>query len=142
MDTVTKVQERVQQSQTLKDNYLSGRSYETGLKEYLDVEDLVFNEDQASRLMQINVYAYWKVITKRVCDIIPMEIRFSLSEGLLEEADKAILAVVSSSTDIEALMEVQPELQTKRLQLEKSISVLRESYATLTNAISFRNSIS
>lgn len=88
MDTVTKVQEFVQQTRTQRTNYARANATPPEVNfdmENFDVDDIMSNEDQASLQMQINIYAYWMVITKRVCDIIPMEIRYSLSECLLEE---------------------------------------------------------
>lgn len=43
----------------------------------VDLSELVgiSNDEQAAIDMQINLFAYWKVLHKRICDIVPMIIR-------------------------------------------------------------------
>lgn len=77
--------------------------------------------------IKVSAAAYWKVLQKRLADEIPMEIRFSLQESILETLSKAMVAEVWSSENLLALMEEDPLVSQKRMLLQQRIDVLQTS---------------
>jgi hypothetical protein len=82
--------------------------------------------------MKVSAAAYWKVVQKRLADEIPLEIRFSLQESILETLDKAMYAEVWSAENLLAVMEEDPLVSQKRMLLQKRIDVLQTSLNLLS----------
>lgn len=99
--------------------------------EPLSLTNLISNTDQAALDMQINTLAYWKVVVKRVGDMVPMEIKYTLKECLLEEIDNSVFSL--TSVPLGDIMMEEPGLRRKRMQLEKSIEMLQESSKLVAN---------
>ncbi|CAI5482675.1 unnamed protein product [Closterium sp. Yama58-4] len=94
------------------------------------LSNLISNEDQAARDLQANMFSYAKVMHKRLCDVIPMEIRMSLETALLDDTDSALWREVHDG-DILKIAAVKAADQQRRARLEESIKRLKASEATL-----------
>lgn len=82
--------------------------------------------------MKVSAAAYWKVVQKRLADEIPLELRFSLQESILETLNEAMVAEVLSAENLLALMEEDPLVSQKRMLLQKRIDVLQTSLNLLS----------
>ncbi|CAI5488598.1 unnamed protein product [Closterium sp. Naga37s-1] len=92
--------------------------------------NLISNNDQAARDLQANMFSYAKVMHKRLCDVIPMEIRMCLETALLDDTDSALWREVHGG-DILKIAAVKAADQQRRARLEESIKRLKASEATL-----------
>ncbi|CAI6009925.1 unnamed protein product [Closterium sp. NIES-65] len=92
--------------------------------------NLISNDDQAARDLQINMFSYAKVMHKRLCDVIPMEIRMCLENALLDGIDGAVWREIHAG-DISKIAALKAVDQQRRVRLEESIKRLKASEATL-----------
>ncbi|CAI7801903.1 unnamed protein product [Closterium sp. NIES-54] len=92
--------------------------------------NLISNDDQAARDLQINMFSYAKVMHKRLCDAIPMEIRMCLETALLDDTDTAVWREIHGG-DIAKIAALKAVDQQRRARLEESIKRLKASEATL-----------
>ncbi|CAI5949845.1 unnamed protein product [Closterium sp. NIES-64] len=92
--------------------------------------NLISNDDQAARDLQINMFSYAKVMHKRLCDVIPMEIRMCLENALLDGIDGAVWREIHAG-DISKIAALKAVDQQRRARLEESIKRLKASEATL-----------
>ncbi|CAI5966716.1 unnamed protein product [Closterium sp. NIES-65] len=92
--------------------------------------NLISNDDQAARDLQINMFSYAKVMHKRLCDAIPMEIRMCLETSLLDDTDTAVWREIHGG-DISKIAALKAVDQQRRARLEESIKRLKASEATL-----------
>ncbi|GJP35534.1 hypothetical protein CLOM_g20043 [Closterium sp. NIES-68] len=92
--------------------------------------NLLSNDDQPARDLQINMFSYAKVMHKRLCDVIPMQIRMCLKNALLDGTDGAVWREVHSG-DISKIAALKQVDQQRRARLEESITRLRASESTL-----------
>ncbi|CAI5480041.1 unnamed protein product [Closterium sp. Yama58-4] len=88
MDTVSKIHQSIAKYKA--DRYGNTPSIDGFSSNTASLADLISNDDQAARDLQINVFSYAKVVHKRLCDVIPMEIRMSLEDALVDDTDAAI----------------------------------------------------
>ncbi|CAI5468136.1 unnamed protein product [Closterium sp. Yama58-4] len=92
--------------------------------------NLISNDDQAARDLQINMFSYAKVTHKRLCDVIPMEIRMCLETALLDDTDGAVWQEIHGG-DISKIAALKAVDEQRRTRLEESIKRLKASEATL-----------
>ncbi|GJP35546.1 hypothetical protein CLOM_g20052 [Closterium sp. NIES-68] len=129
MDTMTKIHEKIAE-------YKKARASGEILKidgfgsSTASLADLVSNDDQAARDLQINMFSHAKVMHKRLCDVIPMEIRMSLEDALVDDTDTAIWGAIQSG-NASKLAALKVADQQRRVQLEESVERLRACEATL-----------
>ncbi|CAI7924733.1 unnamed protein product [Closterium sp. NIES-54] len=88
--------------------------------------NLISNDDQAARDLQINMFSYAKVMHKRLCDAIPMEIRMCLETALLDDTDTAVWREIHGG-DIAKIAALKAVDQQRRARLEESIKRLKAS---------------
>ncbi|CAI5987747.1 unnamed protein product [Closterium sp. NIES-65] len=101
--------------------------------------NLISNDDQAARDLQINMFSYAKVMHKRLCDVIPMEIRMCLENALLDGIDGAVWREIHAG-DISKIAALKAVDQQRRVRLEESIKRLKASEATLLAPFQLRPS--
>ncbi|CAI5496407.1 unnamed protein product [Closterium sp. Naga37s-1] len=92
--------------------------------------NLISNDDQAARDLQINMFSYANVMHKRLCDAIPVEIRMCLETSLLDDTDTAVWREIHGG-DISKIAALKAVDQQRRARLEESIKRLKASEATL-----------
>ncbi|CAI5480049.1 unnamed protein product [Closterium sp. Yama58-4] len=82
----------------------------------------------------INVFSYVKVMHKRLCDVISMEIRMCLENVLLGGTDDAIwreINLENNRADITKIVALKGGDQQRRARLEESIERMKAAEATL-----------
>ncbi|CAI7782916.1 unnamed protein product [Closterium sp. NIES-53] len=95
MDTVSQIQAQIGNYKKAQPDIANGSSppvpsIEDFASSTASLTNLISNDDQAARDLQINMFSYAKVMHKRLCDVIPMEIRVSLETALLDGTDVAV----------------------------------------------------
>ncbi|CAI7836092.1 unnamed protein product [Closterium sp. NIES-53] len=92
--------------------------------------NLISNDDQAARDLQINMFSYAKVMHKRLCDVIPMEIRMCLENALLDGTDGAVWGEIHGG-DVSKIAALKAVDEQRRDRLEGSVKKLKASESTL-----------
>ncbi|CAI5950106.1 unnamed protein product [Closterium sp. NIES-64] len=110
--------------------HLQGLNALREAKDTASLTNLISNDDQAARDLQINMFSYAKVMHKRLCDAIPMEIRMCLETSLLDDTDTAVWREIHGG-DISKIAALKAGDQQRRARLEESIKRLKASEATL-----------
>ncbi|CAI7804416.1 unnamed protein product [Closterium sp. NIES-54] len=128
MDTVSKIHKSIATHKA--DRYNSIPSIDGFSSNTASLADLISNDDQAARDLQVNVFSYVKVVHKRLCDVIAMEIRMSLEDALVDDTDAAIWGVIQAG-NASKLAALKVADQQRRVQLEESVTRLRACEATL-----------
>ncbi|CAI5500350.1 unnamed protein product [Closterium sp. Naga37s-1] len=132
MDTVSKI--HVKMADFKKANAQGQASLYPSVEDFASsrasLGNLISNEDQAARDLQINMFSYAKVMHKRMCDAIPMEIRMCLETALLDSTDGAVWREIHGG-DISKIAALKAVDQQRRARLEESIKRLKASEATL-----------
>ncbi|CAI7924731.1 unnamed protein product [Closterium sp. NIES-54] len=95
MDTVSQIQAQIGNYKKAQPDIANGSSppvpsVEDFASSTASLTNLISNDDQAARDLQINMFSYAKVMHKRLCDVIPMEIRVSLETALMDGTDVAV----------------------------------------------------
>ncbi|XP_058734094.1 dynamin-related protein 4C-like [Vicia villosa] len=73
--------------------------------------------------------AYWKIVLRRLIDVIALHLMLSINELVNVDLQKEICNEVGGS--IESLLEESPSITMKREKLSRSVKVLRESKETV-----------
>ncbi|CAI5468119.1 unnamed protein product [Closterium sp. Yama58-4] len=128
MDTVSKIHQSIAVYKA--DRYGNIPSMDGFSSNTASLADLISNDYQAARDLQINVFSYAKVVHKRLCDVIPMDIGMSLDDALVDETDAAIWGVIQTGSAAK-LAALKVADQQRRAQLEESVIRLRACEATL-----------
>ena len=83
--------------------------------------------------MQMSIMAYWKVVTLRMGDGIPLRLQFVCRKLVMTEFTSEILTQVGGPRfgAMEQIMEESPEVANKRRSLTSSIGLLTESKTTV-----------
>jgi len=83
--------------------------------------------------MHMSIKAYWKVVTLRMGDGIPLRLQFVCSKLVMTEFTSEVLNQVGSTRfgSMEEIMEESPEVANKRRSLTSSIGLLTESRTTV-----------
>eukprot|EP00250_Pteridium_aquilinum_P015290 c22498_g1_i1 orf=21-2045(+) len=86
-------------------------------------------DGDAIRQAVCSVLAYWMVLSRRLADHIPRELRFSFNEALLDAAGEVVGHVLGnrSGLSIEEVMTEQPEVAQHRQRLRTSLDMLSKS---------------
>lgn len=102
----------------------------------VDVSDILdFSPERVAAAydMQMSLIAYWKVVTLRMGDGIPLRLQFMCKKLVMTEFTSEILAQVGGPRygAMEQIMEESPEVANKRKSLTNSIAILTESKNTV-----------
>ncbi|CAI5480054.1 unnamed protein product [Closterium sp. Yama58-4] len=136
MDTVSKVHVKIADFKKAKSSapnpayYVQVPSVKDFASSTASLANLISNDDQAARDLQVNMFSYAKVMHKRLCDVIPMEIRMRFETALLDGTDDAVWQNIHVG-DISKLAALKPIDEQRRVRLEESIKRLKASEATL-----------
>ncbi|CAI5468127.1 unnamed protein product [Closterium sp. Yama58-4] len=135
MDTVSKIHEKMaehKKSQPSGSNQAASPvpTIEDFASSTASLANLISNDDKAARDLQVNMFSYAKVMHKRLCDVIPMEIRMCLENALLDGTDGAMWREIHGG-DITKIVALKGADQQRRARLEESIERLKASEATL-----------
>ncbi|CAI5496388.1 unnamed protein product [Closterium sp. Naga37s-1] len=95
MDTVSKIHEKMAEHKKAQPGGSTQASppaptIEDFASSTASLANLISNDDQAARDLQVNMFSYAKVMHKRLCDVIPMELRMCLENALLDGTDGAM----------------------------------------------------
>ncbi|GAU18793.1 hypothetical protein TSUD_80820 [Trifolium subterraneum] len=98
------------------------------LKKYLNMLTQAY--DLKARLI-----AYWKIVLRRLIDVIALHLMLSINELVNVDLSKEICNELLSSTGggFERLLEESPSISGKRQKLSRSVKVLKESKETVAN---------
>ncbi|PNY04043.1 dynamin-related protein 4c-like [Trifolium pratense] len=79
--------------------------------------------------------SYWKIVVRRLIDVIALHLMLSINELVDVDLQKDICKEMLSSTGggVESLLEESPSISDKREKLSRSVKVLRESKETVAN---------
>ncbi|KAF3776134.1 Dynamin-related protein 4C [Nymphaea thermarum] len=85
--------------------------------------------------MKMRVVAYWKIVVMRLVDNVALHLLFALQKLVTEELDAGIIddLVGPHFGSIERMLEESPAIVNKRIQLNRSIELLREAKDTLSS---------
>ncbi|XP_002965423.2 dynamin-related protein 4C isoform X2 [Selaginella moellendorffii] len=86
------------------------------------------------REMKNSLDSYMEVIKNRICDEVPMHLRYSLDKSLIEEFETVVMKSFASRDKSMELMAEDTHLQYKRERLQKKLEVLEESNRTILAA--------
>ncbi|XP_058735809.1 dynamin-related protein 4C-like [Vicia villosa] len=100
------------------------------LMKYPDMLTLVQAYDLKARLI-----AYWKIVLRRLIDVIALHLMLSINELISNDLNKEICHELlnPSGGGVERLLEESPSISGKRERLSRSVKVLRESKDTVAN---------
>ncbi|CAK8578619.1 unnamed protein product [Lathyrus sativus] len=100
------------------------------MKYYPDMLTLAQAYDLKARLI-----AYWKIVLRRLIDVIALHLMLSISELVNIDFPKEICDELLSPSGggFERLLEEPPSISGKRERLSRSVKVLRESKDTVAN---------
>ncbi|XP_058734093.1 dynamin-related protein 4C-like [Vicia villosa] len=79
--------------------------------------------------LKARLIAYWKIVLRRLIDVIALHLMLSINELVNVDLQKEICNEVGGS--IESLLEESPSISGKREKLSRSVKVLRESKETV-----------
>lgn len=88
------------------------------------------NEYRSAFDMNVNLAAYCKVVHKRMADEIPLELRYSLGNTLLQSLREAMLRA-KMGHDLSIVMEENPATLQKKLALRKRVDNLIQCKSVL-----------
>lgn len=86
-------------------------------------------------ILQLNLHAYSKIVTRRIADVIPMQVDLLLVTAVCEDAVSSkgglvvqLLAWLDSSSDdkLKELMAVDPKVEKRRRDLENDVARLKQ----------------
>jgi interferon-induced GTP-binding protein Mx1 len=85
--------------------------------------------------LKARLIAYWKIVLRRLIDVIALHLMLSINELVNQDLQKEICNELLSSTGggVERLLEESPSISGKREKLRRSVKVLRESKDTVAN---------
>ncbi|KAL5053715.1 hypothetical protein RYX36_034397 [Vicia faba] len=100
------------------------------LMKYPDMLTLAQAYDLKARLI-----AYWKIVIRRLIDVIAMHLMLSINELISTDLQKEICheLLAPSGGGVQRLLEESPSISGKRERLSRSVKVLRESKDTVAN---------
>lgn len=92
-------------------------------------------EKETEKQAAFSVLAYWIIVSRRLADHIPRELRFSFNEALLSVTDEVVGQVVGGSLSMEQVMAEQPEVANERQRLKASLDVLHQSKELISQVL-------
>ncbi|CAK8578620.1 unnamed protein product [Lathyrus sativus] len=105
----------------------------------IDVVKLMKHPDKVTLTqafdLKARLIAYWKIVLRRLIDVIAMHLMLSINELINIDLQKEICNELLSSSGggVERLLEESPSISGKRERLSRSVKVLRESKDTVAN---------
>lgn len=118
----------------------NGKSSTVNLEGHGDIEVAHLKKYQHVLLTQAfdlkaRLIAYWKIVQRRLIDVIALHLMLSINELVNVDLQKEICNELLSSSGggVERLLEESPSMSGKRQKLSRSVKVLKESKETVAN---------
>ncbi|GBG64786.1 hypothetical protein CBR_g46742 [Chara braunii] len=94
-------------------------------------------EDKTARMLQATLFAYWKIMHKRLADEIPIQIKFAVQRALLNDVDCQLMDFKGDcSLEMMELMREDTAIYRKRMHLQSRIATLQEKMRLVAIVVS------